>query len=809
MPLTPENAVRFLQERGFHLFRAKSSNESLLIHSLSVFSLVDQTLRFSQIYTEADKEVMRWAALLHDYGKAATNWQRAGRGPHKVRLGDVLYDDLRAALGVGIAANSQGLLNDNDIDDILFIIEFHHGSGRGASNPVRSRMKDVVSECDKAVSQDRISEDLIRTLNVVVDTLRYRLFTIELIEHPISSLVIGAFDYVLSETKTFWPLLYSAASTLYVGQNNATIPPLSDINRFLNEHLRGTTGVLSYDNSNERIYTDARRFLELASDTEAFVEQATQYANRYCERQRKTAQKKPDWWSDEKEDIYLYGRVCATTYNTLLKLWRINTKEHRPACLGAGGRPALITVMDLTLLGLRKEGTVYGQTLRNILELLQSKRSVKSPLEETGTGDGKEIVGYDATDLLAPDSSVYPGDKTFDPKSDAARDYDIYWSQPKQPLKVCPACNNFPQGNLAAGAFPAKSPLGGFVEVFYTTYMRRIKKEGPEGKGVSFCSWCSRWWDAIATDFNGDRQLYRLCIVPHHLFGRLDWREILGTEIGAALVDLGSEGTVSVPGVFPHIAVLRLKGQDREALIKELVAAPERGNDQIVDRMYRYGLTGAVIVTNPVTSRHLLTCGSISIDTAEWPLLRTPLKLLNPERRTYATAITALQRSKYAFGTLLAEESIKITRETEKEVRQMISELAEETGLTFLRHIWIGGKPKHRLDNAGKVIRGMNETLRRLGGSEDNTSLIDAMVAKGMHLALTTRDGHSWSATDQASKEEAALHSTAEKLFSYRHQTARRTELVRAMIYTLAYLTKPEPEKSGIGADPPNPGEQK
>ena len=798
MALNPQSAVEILQGLDFHLYHAKSTCESLLVHSLSVFSLVHAVLPFTQVYSDADKEVMRWAALLHDYGKTPLNWQKAKKGPHRVSLGDTTYDELRSALGAGIASHSVGVLHDGDIDDILFIIEFHHASGRGASTPIRSRMKDLVSECDMAVSQDRISDELIRALNTVVDTLRYRLFTIELIDHPISPLVIGAFDYVLAESGSIQPLLYSATSTLYIAPVAAQLPPVEEVNRFLKVQFSDSGGVVRYDGSNGRIYTDARRFLGLASDPEAFVRQATAYANDYCARQKKSAERDPERWSGDKEEEYLYGRVCGITYNTLLDLCGVPNREMRPACLAAGGKHGKVTVEDMRLLGLRQGATTYEQTLRAILNRLMpwiQRKLGAFPGESPEADQRSETFDYDVRDLLVGDTDVYPAEKPLDPRKEAADDYAAYMQ--KDPLSVCPACSQFPQGNLTAAAFPQPSPLGGTVEVFYTTHMRLIKKEGPAGKGVSLCSWCSKWWDRIATDPDGKRQLYRLCVIPHHLFGRLEWREILGCQAGGILVELGAPGTISASGVYPHMAVMALRGRDREALLHELVADPERGNDQVVERLYRYGLKGAVIVTNPVSSRHLLTCGSIAIDAAQWPVFRTALRLLD-KRRTYARAITALQQSPYAFGTFLADKSIRVTKDTEKEVRRMVTELAERTGLAFLKDIWIAGQD--RVDSAGKVIRGMNETLRRLKDGESDASLIDAMVAKGLHLALSTRKGLPLRDEDQ---EKAALRLAAEKLLRYRNQTYRRTEVVRAMIYTLAYFSRPGENTASLDASTP------
>lgn len=786
MGLTPQHALDFLRECEFHLYHAKSWNESLFIHSFSTYSLVHNVLPFTQVYAESDKELMRWAALLHDYGKTSENWQKARRGPHKVTLGNVKYEELKAVLQTGIQRYSSDLLSSADVEDILFIIEHHHGSGRAASTPARNRMKDVVSECDRAISQTRVSEGLTRTLNAIADTVRYRLLTIELIDHPMSALVIGAFDYVLTETRGISPLLYSSTSTLYIAEADCPLPPLDAVNAFLNEQLGGQKGVLRYDDGNSRIYTEERSFLDLASDPDRFVEQATEVVNGYCARKRRIAERNPEQWSDAREDLYLYGRVCGITYNTLLKLCEVPKGAYVPAAL-RGDRHGPVTVESLKVFGLLKSNATYEQTLRAIVTRLRPYVQKKLKSLAPAANEAEPAFRFDVRDLLVADTGAYPAQGALDPKTEALGDYERY--KRREPLDVCPVCRQFPQGNVTAAAFPQNSPLGGTVEVFYTGHMRLVKKEGASNRGVSPCSWCAKWWDLIAEDTAGTRHLYHFCVMPHHLFARLDWREILQPELGGALVELGAPGTVTGSGVYPHVVVLSLRGRDREALLGELTADPNRGDEQILDRLYRYGLKGAVIVTAPAASRDLLRCGSISIDVEDWRIIRRALRLLNSGKRPYSSAIRALQLSPHAFGTLLADGSIRITKDNQGEVSKMVEDIAERTGLSFLADIWIGGKD--RVDGAGKVIRGMNETLRRLKGREDDASLADAMVGKGLHLALSTREGRFRSPQNRP-KEDAALRQAAEKLLRYKDQTYRRTELVRAMIYTLGYFSKPE-----------------
>lgn len=241
----------------------------------------------------------------------------------------------------------------------------------------------------------------------------------------------------------------------------------------------------------------------MASDVDQFVAEATALANSYCERKRKAAEKRPDTWSDEQEEEYLYGRVCGTTYNTLLDLCDAPKEKYLKACLMAGGRYGKVTVESLELFGVRKNNAAYDQTLRNVLKRLQPliQEKLQTNLGQSQPGATIQSPRYDARDLLVPDTSAYPPAKALDPKSEALEDYERYWS--REPLQVCPSCAQFAQGNVTAAAFPQLSPLGGTVEVFYTGYMRRVKKEGPDQRGVSFCDWCSKWWESIATDSEG------------------------------------------------------------------------------------------------------------------------------------------------------------------------------------------------------------------------------------------------------------------------------------------------------------------
>src|SRR5207249_3331974 len=132
------------------------------------------------------------------------------------------------------------------------------------------------------------------------------------------------------------------------------------------------------------------------------------------------------------------------------------------------------TIKSLEVFGLLKAQASYEHTLRGILQTLHpyvEKKLTASPATDSASPDRQHR--YDVRSLLVPDASAYPLEAALDPRGDALRDYERY--QRKEPLEVCPVCHQFPQGNVTAAAFPQNSPLGGTVEVFYTTHMRLIK----------------------------------------------------------------------------------------------------------------------------------------------------------------------------------------------------------------------------------------------------------------------------------------------------------------------------------------------
>jgi len=87
---------------------------------------------------------------------------------------------------------------------------------------------------------------------------------------------------------------------------------------------------------------------------------------------------------------------------------------------------------------------------------------------------------------------------------------------------------------------------------------------------------------------------------PTNLFGRLEWREIPWSRsrwIGSSnLVPRGRSRRAAYTHILRAAATA---ATDREAVLRELTADPERGADQIADRLYEYGLRGAVIVSSP------------------------------------------------------------------------------------------------------------------------------------------------------------------------------------------------------------------
>lgn len=751
--------IKFLRDVGFHKYNAKSDGESLLIHSYNTFFLAQKiATTYISGLSVTDIIKIEFASLLHDYGKTYSEFQKKMHGPHKLKDEDIpIIKD--------ILLRETKKLGDLDIEDIVYIIQNHHSVDLEKADSKRGRLTRIVSVCDNIVSNENITIDVINSLYGLIDSIKYDIFAVELMEHPISSYSIGAFDYIYAR-KGIEPILFSKNGTLFIKKKEQKLPSIEDVNKFLNLQINSVMlesgGVIDFDNTNNRIYDNPENFLKLASQPDKFIHNATQKINRRLVKYKKYQRE----WSDESEKIYLYGRVCGWIHDHIIKLCNI-TKERVPK--SSGGRADNSTVQFIEKeYGKDKSYTVI---IRTILEKFNA--DIQNALT---------IGSYDITDLLIKNSSISIDNfSEIDIQKEAKDDYDKYWR--KNPTQVCRVCHTFLQTTTTAVLFP-DSDLGGKTDVFYTDLMRRSPKLK---KGGGICKWCLLWFSLLKS--KTDNRMYKLCVQPHGVFGRIDWDDIFKAD------QIISIGNTKENYVYPHVAITGLSGKTYSSFISQVVKNDGNGGS-ILQKLYENGLRGRVISTLIEPSARLFDCGGVSIDVERYDLLKIVLENVKVirSRNNFSLAVRALNQKDnqgrdfpYAWGSLIKTKKLK-------EDRNMIKELGEKTGLSFLDAVWIGGFGDARTSNAEKVVRRMNETLRKLKDSESKEEIIDAMVALGLKVAISTRDFKTWQ-DERKQAEIEALRKMAEKLYEYKDDSSKRTELVRSMAYYLAYVSKGGIEK--------------
>jgi len=773
-------AIAILRKIGFHKFNAKSNGESLLIHSYNTFFLVKKLVnhrpnqKFIQGLTIEDVIKVEVAALLHDFGKTYTEFQKQLHGPHKLKDSDI--QRIKEIITTEIKAVEKSYL-----DDIIYIIQNHHTVDiEKATNNLR-RLTRIVSICDNIVSSGEISQSVINSLNGLIDSIEYEIFAVELINHPISSYVIGTFDYVF-EKQGIEPILFAKNGTLFIKKKNRPLPSLSEINEVLNAQIvaltiEGEGGIFKFDNTNNRIYTNPSHFLQLAVDPELFIQKVDQEVQK-----RLTGFAKKDGWSEKSERIYLMGRVCGWIHDSFIDILRQRLKEKSNNSDDGNRKVLLDAINKMEFVGKGKGGFAdessaifiekqYGKNqsyqliLKKILETFQA--SIDAVLKEED---------YDVQDLLIV-SSNYRISSDWDVQKDAKRDYENYWN--KIPTSTCRVCHTFPQITTTAALFP-KSELGGKTDVFYTDLMRR----SPELKDAGgICKWCLLWFVLLKNKTGNN--MYKLCILPHGLFGRIDWDDIF--EPGQII----RIGTSRENYLYPHVAISGLSGRNYGSFISQVVKR-EVNNESILQKIYENGLRGKVISTLIESSNKLFDCGGVNITVNEYDLLKKVLQNVKStkSRNNYSLVVRALkQKDKtgnpfpYAWGSLIKTNKLQ-------ENGPMIQELGEKTGLKFLNAIWVGGGSfDSRVSNADKVVRRVNDTLRKLKDSESKDALIDEMVAIGLKVAISTREFKTWQ-DERKTAEIEAFRTMAEKLYDYKDDSSKRTELVRSMAYYLAYVSR-------------------
>jgi len=754
--------ISFLKSDGmeFHKYNSKSSGESLLIHSYNTYFLVSRVSKYIPNLTDDDVTKLKIASLLHDFGKTYGEFQSKLYGRHKLK-----DEDMPKVKELILRIKS---FSDDELDDIIYIIQNHHSIDMEKVDTRRDRLTRIVSICDNVVSSQEINEEVVNMINGLIDSVKYECFAVELIEHPISSYVIGTFDYIYAG-RGIEPILFAKDGTLFIKKKNQNLPSLKEVNKYLNEQIRrefSSEGILRLDNTNRRIYTSPNKFLLLASSPSKFLETVDAEVSR-----RLSGFKKREDWGDEKERIYLLGRVCGSTYNYLIEtildkarsaldeakkesvVEKIKEREKAPFSAILGGRANEETAEFIE--GKYGKGKSYKVILKSILE--DFKDEINAVVVTIPT--------YDVVDLMVKDSK-YQSLDSMDVQQDAKKDYDKYWE--KDPIGVCRVCHIFKQEQTSAALFPA-SDLGGGKDVFLTDHMGRSPEFKDKG-GV--CKWCELWF-MLLKNKTGNR-MYKLCVVPHALFGRINWDDIFESE------SIISIGNVVESYIYPHVVVVGLSGKTYANFIS---GAVRRG---IFDRLYENGLRGKVISTLTGPSSCLFDCGGIKITSDEYPLFKPIFENMRKTKGSnyFALAVKSLKNNKYSWGYLLTTGKVK--NSPREKVVKMVENLGESTGLSFLKNIWVGGAGEDRISNAEKVVRRMNETLRKLG-NEDKKVLIDAMTSIGRKVACSTRQDRDW-ADERRQKEVEALRRLAEKLYEHRDRSAQRTELVRAAACYLGYI---------------------
>ncbi len=773
-----DNPIKILQNLGFNKYKAKSYGESLLIHSYNVDSICKNLTKFIPNLSEKDKTKLKIASILHDYGKTYKEFQKKLHGRHRL-----LDEDVEKLKELILDIDN---FSNEEIEDIIYIIQNHHSIELEKVNSDRDKLTRIISICDTIASNLDISEEVLYLINSLIDSLEYECFSVELIEHPISSYIIGAFDYI-HKVDGIEPILFSKNGTIYIKKKSQKISSIEEVNKYLNEKIDedfSSTGLLTFENTNNKIYTDPDDFIKLASDQLKFIEVAEEEIKK-----RLASFKRQKDWSTDKERVYLIGRVCGSIYSFLLdilinKLKDVEHEDKNEITKNIKEKSKNIAKyykerdknsIRKTLFSAELGGRADEKTVEFIENKYGTNQSYKVILQKI-LDDFKREVNFlltnsssnlDITELLVKDSNLIDT-QNLDIQKEAKKDYDSYWN--KNPIEVCRVCHTFEQKETPAVLFPT-SDLGGGKDVFLTDFMERSTEFKDKG-GV--CKWCKLWF-MLLKNKTGNK-MYKLCIVPHALFGRIDWEEIFDSDKALAI------GSTTENYIYPHVAVLGLSGKKYNDFISQVV------KNKLLDRLYDNGLRGKVISTLVEPTHCLFDCGAIQIDANEYQFFKPILDNINPAKRSnnYALAVRSIKNNVYSFGYLIKTNKLKGDA-------KMMKELGEQTGLSFLKNIWIGGTGENRISNAEKVVRRMNETLRKLKDKEQKDVVIDAMTSIGLKVAVSTRatkehPGIYGKDNPKGELEIISLRQSAEMLYAHRENSAFRTELVRAMSCYLGYV---------------------
>lgn len=777
----PEVPLRYL---GFHKILGKSMPpQTLYWHCLNTYYCTETISELLPVkLNEAERRILRWAALLHDAGKSIESWAKRGYGPHiptediRKKLMGLLEDD---ELTMGYAPSGE------DEKEIIIELITEHHTRKKLSNVDTERIMKIVKLADKITSKTRIDTALVNEVHAFLQP-SYRPVVLSAEEHPISYYALSCAD-IQAEKNGAKILLTNKLQSLYLVKETV------DINDFKQKVITAVKAELSQlsegSNTLSRIYTwvsagpikDLDAFLRRLHSNKEKIREEMIEALKSKERQLAKNIKK-GLAADERE----------LWFGPIRLLLDMSKRAKSATLLGT----------DITLKSLKSPGSP-----------VPNKEIAQKVAERMGCSDPYEFIDK-VLDLIEENTSspqetylvldiFHWNDETLDITGVAKDAYLHYrntqWnskSRKRMINKYCFSCKRRPPTREAPT-----------INVPTDTWTSSIA----EKRKVYVCDLCYTAQAYILPKIAKGR--FHIDATPAYNQARIDWEFIFW------------DGLVSdqfrPSWVSSHYVVLDLRADTpNNAIVNALGYSIEfeHGTSKeyrsFADLLYLQGLHGTIGSGPQHPGKNMLTGCGIRIDFGDWEKYGSAMKMLSkthPQKVFPAHQIwRKLTQPGWAWGTLLTirHRRGKIKGYHIKDVQELIKMKSVEEDGTILEEV--RKIPLHvanrdeRFKTAETVFRRMDRATKTAAkhtveyGSTD-AEIIQRIAELGKkqlraRIIKNSKSG-SWMISDERLAEvEDALTDVAKELWRLRNSHNARNDFINAAIMALAYNPKKEEE---------------